>query len=231
MYAYFNSIKKNIDEFKNADTFYDYFLQKDKTAVITIDMHKGHLDVADPNCPCPSERGNQIVEPINKFTAQVRKLGIPVINVRSILRKGMADEKAFPSAWRLLFPVSVGEIPNIDQHAIEGTKWNEFGIEVDWDKDYFVNTKKRLSAFYSSDLEVLLRNLEIKTIVLVGAMTDCCVLNTCFDGANHDFRVVVPRDLTRGGEHLEEPVLQLISYHLGLVVDSDELLQEWGKQN
>lgn len=49
-------------------------------------------------------------------------------------------------------------------------------------------------------------------------MTDCCVINTAFDAANRDFRVVVPRDLTRGSEHLEEPALRMISLHLGLVV-------------
>ena len=61
-------------------------------------------------------------------------------------------------------------------------------------------------------------------------MTDCCVINTAFDGANRDFRVVVPRDLTRGSEHLELPALRMISLHLGLVVDSADLLSEWKRQ-
>ena len=67
-------------------------------------------------------------------------------------------------------------------------------------------------------------------LVLTGCMTDCCVINTAFDAANRDFRVVVPRDLTRGSEHLEEPALRMISLHLGLVVDSDALLSEWRSQ-
>ena len=41
----------------------------------------------------------------------------------------------------------------------------------------------------------------------------------------------VPRDLTRGSEHLEEPALRMISLHLGLVVDSDALLDEWRSQD
>ena len=93
-----------------------------------------------------------------------------------------------------------------------------------------VTTKKRLSAFYPTDLELLLRNLGIRRVVLTGCMTDCCVINTAFDAANRDFRVVVPRDLTRGSEHLEEPALRMISLHLGLVVDSEALLGEWRSQ-
>ena len=137
------------------------------------------------------------------FMNKARELGLPVIHVRSTLRKGGADEKLYPSAWRMVFPVTVGEIPNIAEHAIEGTRWNKMSIDVH-DEDYMVTGKKRLSAFYPTDLEMLLRNLGIRRVVLTGCMTDCCVINTAFDAANRDFRVVVPRDLTRGSEHLEE---------------------------
>lgn len=224
MYAYFNGIKKEVSR-----ELQKVFLTKEHTAVITIDMHDGHLSL-DPECPCPSPRGREIIAPIDAFTEECRRLGIPVIHVRSILRRDGADERKYPSAWRMTFPVTVGQIPNIAEHALEGTRWNHFAIQVDEERDYFVNTKKRLSAFYPTDLELLLRNLGIERIVLVGCMTDCCVLNTAFDGANRDFRVVVPRDLTRGTEELEQPALDMISLHLGLVVDSEALLIHWKEQ-
>ena len=219
MNAYFDSIEKEVPE-----QLQQVFLNRRDTAVITIDMHDGHLST-DPDCPCPSPRGREIIEPLNHFMNEARALGLPIIHVRSTLRKGGADEKLFPSAWRMVFPVTVGEIPNIAEHAIEGTRWNRMSINVH-DEDYMVTTKKRLSAFYPTDLELLLRNLGIRRVVLTGCMTDCCVINTAFDAANRDFRVVVPRDLTRGSEHLEEPALRMISLHLGLVVDSDALLSE-----
>lgn len=198
-------------------------------AVASCKLSDGLIVQLDPDCPCPSPRGRQIIEPLNKFMEEARALNIPIIHVRSVLRKGGVDEKLNPSAWRLVFPITVGEIPNIAEHAIEGTKWNKFSIDVH-DEDLIVSTKKRLSAFYPTDLEMLLRNMGIKRIVLTGCMTDCCVLNTAFDGANRDFRIVVPRDLTRGSEHLEEAALRIISLHLGLVVDSAELLEDWKDQ-
>ena len=223
MKAYFDSVEKEVP-----DKLREVFLTRQDTAVITIDMHDGHLST-DPDCPCQSPSGSEIIEPLNRFMQEARALGLPVIHVRSTLRKGGADEKLFPSAWRMTFPVTVGEIPNIAEHAIEGTRWNKMSIDVH-DEDYMVTTKKRLSAFYPTDLELLLRNLGIRRVVLTGCMTDCCVINTAFDAANRDFRVVVPRDLTRGSEHLEEPALRMISLHLGLVVDSDALLGEWRSQ-
>ena len=181
MKAYFDSIEKEVPE-----QLQQVFLNRRDTAVITIDMHDGHLST-DPDCPCPSPRGREIIEPLNHFMNEARALGLPIIHVRSTLRKGGADEKLFPSAWRMTFPVTVGEIPNIAEHAIEGTRWNRMSIDVH-DEDYMVTTKKRLSAFYPTDLELLLRNLGIRRVVLTGCMTDCCVINTAFDAANRDFR-------------------------------------------
>ncbi|ATW27756.1 cysteine hydrolase family protein [Candidatus Formimonas warabiya] len=225
MDAYFNRVKKSITD----KQIYDLFLDVRKTAVVTIDMHRGHLD-QDPGCPCPSPRAREIVPPLNSFNDACRQLGIPIIHVRSVLRKdGSDDIKGNISAWRLLFPQTVGPIPGSCDHALEGTKWNEFVIAVKED-DYIVNGKKRLSAFYPTDLELLLRNIRKDTLVLTGTMIDCCVLNTAFDGANRDFRIVVPRDLCRGFAELEEPALQIISLHLGLVVDSSDLLHQWQQQ-
>lgn len=223
MKSWFNDIKKDVPE-----DICKIFLDPKDTAVLTIDMHEGHL-ADDPDCPCPSPRGREIIEPINRFTEQARALGIPVIHVRSVLRRGGVDEKLYPAAWRMLFPITGGEIPNIAEHALEGTRWNEFSINV-CENDCIVSTKKRLSAFYPTDLELLLRNLGIKRVVLTGCVTDCCVLNTAFDAANRDFRVVVPKDLTRGTEFLEEMALRIISLHLGLVVESDELVDYWKSQ-
>ncbi|MFQ9128064.1 MAG: hypothetical protein ACLR4Z_16235 [Butyricicoccaceae bacterium] len=45
-----------------------------------------------------------IIEPLNHFMDEARALGLPVIHVRSTLRRDGADEKLFPSAWRMAFP-------------------------------------------------------------------------------------------------------------------------------
>ena len=95
MKAYFDSIEKEVPE-----ALREVFLDRHDTAVITIDMHDGHLST-DPDCPCPSPRGREIIEPLNHFMDEARALGLPVIHVRSTLRRDGADEKLFPSAWRI----------------------------------------------------------------------------------------------------------------------------------
>ena len=197
------------------------------TAILSIDMHQGHL--ADtPDCPCPAPRGREIVEPVNAFHRLARAAGVPVVHVRSVLRKGGVDDiKGVKSAWRMTFPLHVGDIPNADEHAIEGSRWTEFVTEVT-DDDLVVSGKKRLSPFFATDLDFLLRQMGTKVVVVDGGMTDCCILNTAFDASNLGYRVIVARDLVRGtDEHLEEAGLSIVSLHLGLVMDADDITAMW----
>lgn len=222
MHAYVYGAKKQLPE------GFDDFLDPRSTAVISIDMHRGHLEDSDA-CPCPAPRAREIVQPIDDFHREVRKLGIPIIHVRAVLRRNGVDDVGgrLSSAWRRTFPLFVGEIPNSSEFQIEGTRWIEFVTEVA-DEDLIVETKKRLSPFYPTDLDFLLRNLDKRAIVLDGGFTDCCVLNAAFEGSNLGYRVTVVRDLVRGtNEEMEDAALKMVSLHCGLVADADDLLVEW----
>ena len=206
---------------------FEAFADRGRTAIVSIDMHEGHL--ADtPDCPCPAPRAREIVEPINAFHDEARALGVPIIHVKTVLRKGGVDDvRGIPSAWRLTFPLYVGEIPNADEHAIEGSRWTNLVTRVE-PQDLVVDSKKRLSVFYPTDLDFLLRNMDIRTVVLDGGFTDCCVLNAAFDASNRNYNVVVLRDLVRGtNTEMEDAGLKIVSLHLGLVMDSADLLDAW----
>jgi nicotinamidase-related amidase len=116
----------------------------------------------------------------------------------------------------------------MDEHSWEGTKWLDILIEHDPEVDYYVRTKKRLSAFYPTDLEFLLRNLDVDNVVITGTMTDACDLSTAFAAADLDFRVTMPRDIVAGySEEAENAALLIVSLHLGIVVEGPALLREW----
>src|SRR5882724_5465590 len=212
---------------RDIEAGFDDYLDPAKTAVVSIDMHRGHLD-ASPDCPCPAPRARDIVAPIDTFHDRSRALGIPIIHVRSILRRGGVDDiNGISAAWRRTFPLHVGAIPNSDAHAIEGSRWTEFVTQVEA-QDLVVASKKRLSPFFATDLDFLLRQMNVRTVVLNGGMTDCCILNAAFDASNLSYRVVVLRDLVRGtDEDMEDAALKMVSLHLGVVTDADELLEQW----
>ncbi|EWT06668.1 isochorismatase [Intrasporangium chromatireducens Q5-1] len=206
---------------------YQAYFEPARTAVVCVDMHEGHLSDS-PDCPCPAPRGVPLVEPIDAFHDAARDLGVRIIHVRTGLRPSGADDvNGIPSAWRLGFSAFVGGIPNIDQHAIEGSEWTRFRTRVE-PQDETVTSKKRLSAFYPSDLDFLLRQLDVRTIALTGMMTDCCILSTAFEASNLNYRVITVNNLVAGtNDELEDAALKIMSLNTGLVMDSGELLRAW----
>lgn len=208
-------------------TFQDWIAPAD-TAVVSIDMHQGHLS-EDPACPCPAPRGRARIAPIDAFHRQARALDVPVIHVRSTVRTTGEDDLAgtHPAAWRSLAGLH-GPTPSaIAEHALEGSRWTEMCTEV-VEGDLMVTSKRRLSAFYPTDLDFLLRSMGVRRVVLNGIMTDCCVLNAAFEGSNLGYRVTVASDLTAGSNpEMEAAALKMVSLHIGLVMEGSELLRLW----
>ena len=62
------------------------------------------------------------------------------------------------------------------------------------DKDDYFVLKPKHSGFYSTTLEILLKHLQSKTLILTGVATDICVLFTANDAYLRDYQLVVPSD-------------------------------------
>jgi nicotinamidase-related amidase len=62
-------------------------------------------------------------------------------------------------------------------------------------KDYFV-LKPHRSGFFGTPLELLLRSLDVRSILLCGIATDMCVLSTAHDARLRDFDTYVASDGT-----------------------------------
>lgn len=82
-------------------------------------------------------------------------------------------------------------------HGIHGQVANfpelEAGIGP---KDFFV-PKRRYSGFFGTDLDLLLRELGVRTLIAVGEDTNICVLHTLADAYYLGYETIVPEDATR----------------------------------
>ena len=63
--------------------------------------------------------------------------------------------------------------------------------------DYVV-PKRRYSAFFGTDLEILLKGLKAETLLMVGGLTDVCVHYTFVDAHQHDYHARVIEDCVAG---------------------------------
>ena len=89
--------------------------------------------------------------------------------------------------------------------------------------------KCRYSAFYNTNLEVLLRNRGITTLILAGVVTNVCVESTARDAWHRDFDVLVVSDATAGyAEDLHEAALKNVAHLCGAVRPTDEVIRLLG---
>jgi nicotinamidase-related amidase len=78
--------------------------------------------------------------------------------------------------------------------------------------DYLIR-KRRYSAFFGTDFEILLRGLKIDTLLLCGGLTDVCVHYTFVDGHQSDYFCRVIEDCVAGSsEKAHEAALRAMEY-------------------
>jgi len=189
-------------------------IQKEDCAMIIIDMQHDFISVGAP-IECPG--GRDIVANILKLKAWAKENHIPVMYTQEMHRPqkidfGMELERSEP------------------EHCLEGTQGVEIIEALAPSDDDYVIVKRRYSSFYLTDLDVLMKGLNKKVLIITGAATNVCVYATALDAHQRDMRSIVISDCVAGtSRDLHEAFLQNIDYVLGDVVTSDELIGHFGK--
>jgi nicotinamidase-related amidase len=117
---------------------------------------------------------------------KARAAGIPVIYVTVGFSKSYAE-------WPSDSPVFTEEGKKAGLLQL-GTWGQETHEALAPREDEVLVTKKRVSPFYATFLEVLLRTQGIEELLLCGVATDHVVMATARDGHDRDFRIKVLED-------------------------------------
>ena len=115
----------------------------------------------------------------------------------------------------------------IPMHCREGS-WGIELYQVEPQANERVLAKRRFSAFYSTDLDVMLRARGIKSLIMAGVATNVCVETTARDGFMRDYHIVFLSDCTAAYDRQEHySALNNMSKYFGVVADSKELIEAW----
>ncbi len=86
-----------------------------------------------------------------------------------------------------------------DIHCLEDNPKTAIAVkEMDFRPDDFLIRKRRYSAFFGTDFEILLKGLKAETLILVGGLTDVCVHYTFVDAHQSDYFCRVIEDCVAG---------------------------------
>jgi ureidoacrylate peracid hydrolase len=85
--------------------------------------------------------------------------------------------------------------------------------------------KRRYSGFFQTDLDLYLRERDIKHVIVTGVVTNICVRSTVHDAFFLGYDVVVPEEcVSATSPRQQEATLYDIDTHYGTVVHLDDLL-------
>ncbi len=208
-----------------------------QTAIVTIDMHRGHLDMDVATMPAKPEDARRVIANARTALDFARDAGIPVIHVILVYRRipALGSEGMVSPFWQAMHAAQgeldrlvPGRKSTVREHNLEGSPGTQIIPALYASGDYVIDNKKRLDCFYGTDLRQLLDTLGVKNVVLMGINTNTCVLNTSFTAFNFDYRVVVLCDCVASmyGEDLHVLGLQNVARCLGWVLTNQQFFEK-----
>ncbi len=159
-------------------------------------------------------KAHGVLHNVNATIAKARGKNIPIIFVRVGFSP---DYREWPEA-SLLF----GTAKKFGALQI-GTWATEVHSSINKVDADFLITKHRVSAFYATSLEAVLRTLKVDTILLGGVATDLVVQSTARDAHDRDYRVVVLEDLCGAGSEEDHASALRTLAKIAIVAKSTEV--------
>ena len=149
------------------------FLDPRLTSLIVVDMQ---VDFVSPRGKLFVPAARKTIPAIRSLIAKARKARVPVIFTQDWHRPDDGEFSIWPA------------------HAVEGTRGAQIIPELNpLPKDYLIR-KRTYDAFFSTDLDLLLRQKGIRSLVIAGTVSNICVLHTAGSARLRGYEIIVAAD-------------------------------------
>jgi nicotinamidase-related amidase len=207
-----------------------------RTALVVIDMQNDFLSAggwaANLNADLTSSRA--IIPAINHTTATLRKREVPIIWLNWGVRPDRLNLS--PGTRHTFNPDGssrgLGDLSHHDEkpesayHVLQKDSWGA-AIHADLTPagdDIFVD-KHRISGFWDTPLDSIVRNLGVRTLLFSGVNVDQCVLATLMDASFHGYDTIMIEDAvaTTSPEFCMQAALFNVRFCFGFTVKAADL--------
>lgn len=185
------------------------------TVLIVVDFQGGDaLDEAQHQIPVMGGARERLPKVVT-LVDTCRERGVPVVFIQEVHKTTLVD---------IGRELDGAEGP----HCIEGWADTELATGLVPRPEEFLVRKRRYSAFFGTELEIVLKAYKAETVLLVGGLTDVCVHYTAADAHQHDYHIRVLTDCVGGSSReAHDASLRAMQYlQRDALVTSDEV-QEW----
>ncbi len=201
------------------------------TALVVVDVQNdfcacgGFLDKEDLDVSLIQA----MVPRLTNFIDKAREVGLPIIYIQTIY---VSKNNWYLSDVWLEQQRRVGKGRYKEYPVLEKDSWGvEFYSGIKPLPEEAVVQKHRYGAFVETDLDIILRSKGIRTLIMSGVATNCCVESTAREGFMKDYYVVFLKDCTAATtEELHNSTLRNIDLYFGEVVDSSDVIRCWKRR-
>ena len=209
-----------------------------ETAVIVVDMQQGFLGTGGAwnRAGVDVSIAQPIIVPIARVLAAARDVGMPIIYA-TMQFDSPADTGTMPGYWteeRASRWVATGEpIQQLDNQGQlpSGVDDSDILSQVAPQPGETIIVKPRQSAFYNTQLDAILKEISVTTLIFTGGTTSICVESTLRGAFFRDYRCLLLADRVAEplGHRLprsnHEATLLLVELVYGWVANSSVLVQ------
>jgi nicotinamidase-related amidase len=194
----------------------DFFkLDKANTALLVIDMQNEFVEKGAHYTAYPTSI--DIIPNIDRILSLAREHKMPVIWTQS--------DHSFPYGGLML-----KKYPPIAQEKVLWRNTRSFEIFTNMTQplanEYRV-VKHKYDAFFGTDLDLILRNLKIESLVITGIATDVCCESTARSAFFREYQVAFISDATSTFDpEAHKATLKVINLFFGRVMTTDEVVRE-----
>jgi len=158
-----------------------------KTALLIIDMQN---DFILPGAPAEVPGAIKIVPAAEKLLYFCRERKIPVFHIIRQYRHDGSDIENFRRE---------GFLQKV-RYLVPGTPGAEIISELKPAEGEYIIVKPRFSAFFCTELELILKRVRIDDIVICGVQYPNCIRGTALDSVSYDYNTTLITDATAGAD-------------------------------
>jgi biuret amidohydrolase len=165
------------------------------TALIIIDMQRDFLEPAGFGAALGNDVNElrHCIAPCVNLLAAARQAGLTIIHTREGHRSDLQDVHREKLA-RCPPGKQIGDRGPMGRILIRGEAGHDFIPELLPHAGEVIIDKPGKGAFYSTDLDLVLRRQAITTLLICGVTTEVCVHTTVREANDRGYRVIVPGD-------------------------------------
>ena len=188
------------------------------TVLLVVDMQNDycHADGALAGYGVNVSSAETMLPQLTDLIGAARQAGTKVVFVQT------THNEWTESAARKAMPLFQG------MSLCQAGSWGAEFFGVSPEPDDLIVTKHRYSSFVNTSLELNLRSLGVRTVIVTGTATNVCVDCTARDAFQRDYFVVVTSDCTSTSDvQLQKDTLANLEFFYAEVAASEKVIQAW----